>query len=81
MQLCQAWEHQSADDEDMWTDKIEFWILLIVILSALIVFIGYKIVKKAMSSGSEKEEEMEEEVGKSSIENESTKKETRLQKS
>ena len=67
-QLCQAWEHQSADEESMWQDKMEFWILLIVVLSALILFILYKIIKKALSSSSEKEaEEMEESVGKSSI--------------
>lgn len=47
---CMAWEGQQAYVPNMWKDKMEFWILLILVLCGLIGFVAYKLIHKATSS-------------------------------
>lgn len=48
--ICQAWDGQEAYIPNLWKDKMEFWLLLIIILCSLIGYIIFKIVKKHTSS-------------------------------
>lgn len=34
----------------MWKDKLEFWILLIIVIVSLLVFLIYRVVKKNLPS-------------------------------
>ena len=46
--ICQAWENQEAYVPDLWKDKMEFWILLIIVVSVALLFILYKVVTKLL---------------------------------
>jgi len=54
--VCQAWTNVPAYVPNMWNDKLEFWILLIIVVSAAIIFAAYKIIKWSIDS---KEKELE----------------------
>jgi hypothetical protein len=47
---CQAWDNQEAYVPNLWKDKMEFWILLIILLCGVIGYIIFKLVKKQSSS-------------------------------
>ena len=47
---CQAWDGQEAYVPNLWKDKMEFWLLLIIILCSLIGYIIFKLIKKHTAS-------------------------------
>jgi hypothetical protein len=47
---CLAWDGQEAYVPNLWKDKMEFWILLILVLCALIGYVIFRVVKKALPS-------------------------------
>lgn len=44
--VCNVWDGQQAYVPDMWKDKMEFWILLIIILCAMIGLAIYKLMTR-----------------------------------
>lgn len=48
--ICLAWDGQEAYVPNLWKDKMEFWILLIMVLCGLIGFVIYKLIRKALPS-------------------------------
>jgi len=61
--ICQAWEGQEAYRPDPFKDKMEFWILLIIVIIAIISFVIYKLVKRCMKPKSELEEKLTDDRG------------------
>jgi uncharacterized membrane-anchored protein YhcB (DUF1043 family) len=46
--MCQAWETDESTSKNVWTNNIAFFILLILVVSAAIGFIIFKLVKKSL---------------------------------
>jgi hypothetical protein len=67
-QLCQAWEDQPAKVDNNWTDKMEFWILLIVIAVLVVAYVAYRIAKKCCRQEEEETSAKEEESGQEASE-------------
>ena len=57
-QICQAWADNRDQNEQKngFTSKLEFWILLIVVLVLLAVYIAYRCVRKRCRKEEEEEE-------------------------
>jgi hypothetical protein len=57
--ICQAWADNSAYVPNLWNDKLEFWILLILVISGLLFLAIYKIIKKTVPVDSELNEKLQ----------------------
>lgn len=56
--VCQAWSDHEQYVPNLWKDKMEFWILLIIVC-VLVVFYGvYRFIRRTMAVNSELEEKL-----------------------
>ena len=58
--ICQAWENQEAYVPNTWSDKIQFWVLLIIVVLAILSFVIYKVIEKLMKKPNELQEKLHE---------------------
>ncbi len=47
--VCQAWSDHEQYVPNLWKDKMEFWILLIIVLVVIVFYAIYRFMRKTLA--------------------------------